>query len=247
VEVGQKIVLSVQDLHQDLTGRAYRVSGLFDTASSELDENTLFLSLAEAQRLFGLADSVSEFVLIARERDDIDELAEALKAALGERFEVHTWEQLRPLLVVIVESFDMMAWYLYAAVFVAMAFGIANVLLMAVFERTREIGMMMALGMKRGRVVTLVVAESMIVTAVGLLLGFFLAGVGVFLLQDGIEFGAYAESLGRLGSTSRIVPHLRPADLGIPLVVAGVASLVASLWPALRAARLRPGAALRRI
>ena len=109
------------------------------------------------------------------------------------------------------------------------------------------IGVMMALGMKRGRVAALVVAESMIVTAVGLLLGFSLAGLGVFLLRGGIEFGAYAESLGRLGSANRIVPHLRPGDLGIPLIVALVASLLASLWPALRAAGLRPGAALRRI
>ena len=247
VGVGQKLVVSVQNPGGDLSGRAFRVAGLFRTASTDFDENTLYLSIADAQDLFGLGDEISEIVLVAVERSQIDILRDSLVATLGDEFEAHSWEQLQPLLVVIVESFDLVAWTVYGAVFVAMAFGIANVLLMAVYERTRELGVMMALGMKRGRVVALMTAESLLVTMVGVVIGFGVSWAVLFWLQDGIDFGGYSESLRSLGAGTRIVPQLRSSDLVVPVVVALVVSLLASSWPALRAARSKPGDALRHV
>lgn len=247
VGIGKKLVVSVQNPGGDLSGRAYRVAGLFRTASTDLDENSLYLSLADAQDLFGLGAEISEIVLVANQRSGIDALRASLVASLGEDFETHSWEQLQPFLVVIVASFDLVSWYVYGAVFVAMAFGIANVLLMAVYERTREIGMMMALGMKRERVLALISVESLLVTSAGVVLGFAAAGAGLFWLRDGIEFAAYSESLRSLGVGTRIVPQLRASDMGIPLLIAFLVSLLASGWPALRAARLKPGAALRHV
>jgi putative ABC transport system permease protein len=247
VKIGQKLVVSVQNPGGDLSGRPYRVAGVFRTASTDLDENTIYLSLSDAQDLFGLGAAISEIVLLAHRRSDIDALRDSLAAALGDDFEAHGWEELQPLLVVFVESFDLVSWYVYGAVFVAMAFGIANVLLMAVYERTREIGMMMALGMKRGRVVGLVALESLLVTSVGVVVGFAVAAAGLYWLRDGIEFGSYAESLRGLGAGTRIVPQLRSSDYVIPLVISLVVSLLASGWPALRAARLKPGTALRHV
>jgi ABC-type lipoprotein release transport system permease subunit len=247
VELGQKIVLSVQDLAGDLTGRPYRVGGVFRTPSRELDQGAVFLRLDEAQQLFGVGQTVSEIVVVAHDRDDIPDLQSALRASLGEDAEAQSWEELRPLLVYLVEMFDASAWYLYAAVFIAMAFGIANVLLMAVYERTREIGMMMAMGMSRRRVIGTVVAESLLVTALGLVLGIAMAALSVFALRGGIDLSMFSEGLTAYGIGTRIVPVLRGGDLAAPLVVAVVASLLASLWPALRAARSRPAEALRHV
>ena len=248
LSLDQKLVVSVQSVGGDLTGRAFRVAGVYRTASTELDEGTLYLSLSDSRSLFGIgADEISEIVLVAEQRSQIAALRESLIDSLGPDFEAHSWEELQPILVVLVESFDLISWFLYGAVFAGMAFGIANVLLMAVYERTREIGMMMALGMKARRVVMLVATESLMVTSVGLLLGFALAAAGMLWLQSGIDLGGYSESLRRVGAGTRIVPQLRGSDLAIPLVVALAASLLASGWPALRAARLKPGAALRHV
>ena len=163
----------------------------------------------------------------------------------GEAAEVRTWQQLQPLLVYMVSSFDSMAWFLYAAVFVAMAFGIANVLLMAVHERTREIGMLRAMGMQRRQVIALVVLESLMVVAVGMALGTGVALGGVWWLQDGIDLSGYSEGLESVGASARLAPVLRARDLVAPSILAAGIGVLASLWPAVRAARHLPADALR--
>jgi ABC-type lipoprotein release transport system permease subunit len=245
VEIGDKVVLSVQDLSGELTGEALRVGGLFETPSAVLDESTLFLRLSEGQALFGLGDAVSEVVAVADRRSRVRELRERLAAELGDRAEVRSWEELQPALVYMIDVFDQTSWLIYAAVFVAMAFGIANVLLMTVYERTREIGIMRAIGFGRGRLVATLLAEAAVVTLVGLLLGFALALGSVAWLGDGLDLSYFARGLGKFGIGTRIVPVLRPSDFAIPVAVAGVTALLAAAWPAWRAVRLRPAEAVR--
>jgi ABC-type lipoprotein release transport system permease subunit len=143
VGVGDKIVVSVQELGGDLTGEALRIGGLFKTPSSVLDRGTVFMEISEAQALFGIGEAVSEIVVVATERSEIPRVREVLEGDLRDA-EVRSWGELQPVLVYIVDVFDEQAMYVYLALFVAMAFGIANVLLMAVFERVREIGILMA-------------------------------------------------------------------------------------------------------
>jgi ABC-type lipoprotein release transport system permease subunit len=245
VRVGDKVVVSVQGLSGDLTGEAFRVAGLFRTPSLEFDRGTVFMRLDQSQQLFGLGDAVSEIVVIARERSQIGEIRDVLEHRLGDAVEVKTWEELRPMLLQTVEIFDAVAWYVYAAIFVAMVFGIANVLLMAVFERIREIGILMAIGMRPRRLLAMILAESLILTAVGLGLGYGVAVAAVAALHDGIDLSFWASGLTAAGIGTRIVPVIRSYDVVIPIGIAMLTAVVASLWPALRAARLRPAEAVR--
>lgn len=246
VGLGAKIVLSATDVSGDLTGEAFRVAGLFRTSSLELDRGTVYVRLPEAQSLFALGDAISELVVRA-DNDDVEDLQKQLAERLGDDVEVRNWEQLAPLLVYFVHIFDQMAWIVYAAVFIAMAFGIANVLLMSVFERTREIGVVSSIGMSAPRVVAMVAWESLMLTLVGLLAGFALSVVGIFLLRDGIDLSRWATGLNALGVGSTIVPVLRGGDLVAPTLVAAVTGIVAGLWPAVRASRGRPADALRHV
>jgi ABC-type lipoprotein release transport system permease subunit len=247
VDVGSKVVLSVQDLGGDLTGEAFRVGGIFKSASGEIDRATVYVRLSESQQLFGLGASISELVIVAREPQEILPLQQLLQQELGGAGVVQTWQELRPFLVQIVELFDQTGWAMYAAVFVAMMFGIANVLLMSVFERTREIGVVLALGMQPRRIVAVVVLESLWLTLLGLALGYAVAALGVFLLRDGIDLSLFAKGLSWMGIGSRIVPVIRSYDLFVPVTVAIVTAGIASLWPSLRAARLRPAQAMRHV
>ena len=246
VDVGDKVVLSVQDLAGDLGAEALRVVGIFETPMGELDGGTVFVRIEEGQALFGLGRAVSEIVVVAHDRASVSALSEALAARLPGA-EVRSWKELRPVLVYLVKLFDQQALWVYVAVFVAMAFGIANVLLMAVYERIREIGIMMAVGMKRGRLVAMIVAESFFVTLLGLALGFVAAVAGVWALQDGIDLSFFAEGLSAFGVGTRLVPVLRWADFSVPMAVALVTALVASAWPAVHAVRFRPAEAVRRV
>ena len=245
VDVDSKIVLSVQDLAGELTGQAYRVGGVIRSGSRDLDDGVVFMRLEDAQDLVGLGVAISEIALVTFDRNLVDRIQEKLQATLGAETEVRTWAQLEPLLVYMVDSFDSMAWIIYAAVFIAMSFGIANVLLMAVFERTREIGMMRAVGMSRSRVVGMVVLESAFVTLLGLTLGVLLALLGVWLLGDGIDISRWAGSVDEYGIETLLKPALRLRDLVTPICVGAVTAVVSSLWPAIRAGRAKPADALR--
>lgn len=247
VGLDDKIVLSVQDLAGDLTGQAFRVAGLFHTTSRPINDTTVLVRIGEAQRLFAIGGGVSEVVVISEDADRVDGLAEDLALALAGRAEVRSWKELQPMLVYLVQTMDQMAWAIYAGVFIAMAFGIANVLLMSIYERTREIGVMMAVGMRPRRVVLSIVLESMVVTGLGLAVGLGVGVLGVWLLRDGLDLSWYAEGLEALGVGARIVPVIRFNDVAAPLVMATVAAAIASAWPAIRAAGLRPGEALRRV
>ncbi len=247
VGIGDKVVLTVQDLGGDLTGQALRVQGLFRTPSRVVNEATVLVRIDEAQQLFGLGRGVSEIVVIADRAQLVASLREGLAAALGPAAEVRSWRELQPLLVYMIAVMDQVAWVIYAGVFIAMAFGIANVLLMSIYERTREIGMMMAMGMRPSRVVLSVMVESLVVTGAGLGSGLAAGLLGVWLLRDGLDLSLYAEGLASFGVGSVIVPVVRSNDLLAPAVMALVAAVLASSWPAIRAARLRPAEALRRV
>ena len=158
---------------------------------------------------------------------------------------VRRWDELQPLLRYMLDTMDQMAWGIYLTIFIAMSFGIANVLLMAIFERIREIGILLAVGLSRSRLVFMVVSESIFVTLVGLGIGFGLAGLCLVLLSGGIDLSAFSEGMAAFGMGTRIVPALGVQDLTIPTVVALITALLASAWPALRAVRLRPAEAVR--
>ncbi len=247
VRLGSKVVLSATDVRGDLAGEAFRVRGLFRTPSSELNRSTVYLQLEEAQRLFAMGDAISELAVRTADRDRVVGLQRHLVEELGEGVEVRNWEQLAPLLVYFVDMFDQMAWIVYAAVFIAMAFGIANVMLMSVFERTREIGVITSIGMSGPRVVAMVTWESLFLVGVGLVAGFVLSATGLFLLRDGIDLSRWGEGLNSMGVPSTIVPVVRTKDLVAPTVVAAVTGILAGLWPAVRASRARPAEALRHV
>lgn len=246
VGVGDKIVVSVQELSGDLTGEALRVAGLFRTPSSALDRGTIFIGLEAAQSLFGIGDSVTELVAVADSRRAVQGIRDALRARLVD-VEVRSWDELQPVLVYLVDVFEQTAIYIYAAIFVAMAFGIANVLLMTVYERRREIGILRAIGYGRMRLVATISVEALLVTGMGLALGFVVALVTVWSLGDGIDLSAFAEGLTAYGIGTHIIPVLRGDDFWGPLMVAGFTAVLASVWPAWRAVRMRPADAVRQI
>jgi ABC-type lipoprotein release transport system permease subunit len=243
---GDKLVLSVQDVRGELTGEAFRVGGVLRAPSRELDEAVVWARLEDAQPLYGVGEEVSEVALAAPPGADLDALKADLAARLGAGARVETWRELEPLLVAIIEMFDQIGWIVYAAIFVAMAFGIANVLLMSVFERTREIGVLLAIGMPPARMVAIVLAEALVLVVTGVALGFALGLGAVWLLRGGIDLSLWAEGLRAFGIPTRLVPVARSGDVWAPSIVAVVTALAASFWPALRVVRTRPAEAVRR-
>src|SRR5262245_16935500 len=232
---------------------AFRVAGLFQTGSPAFDKTAVFVRLEDAQRLLELGDRVNEVAFAlddSRARPAFLAFARtALPAAVpGERIEVLSWEEREPRLAAMLGLMTSTAWVGYAAVFAGMAFGIANALLMSVYERIREFGVLRALGLRAGQLVWMVLFESVLLTVGGALVGIALGASLVLLLgRTGVDLGSLAGGMSQLGVTAVVYPAMDRADFVSPLLLALGTALVAAIWPAWKAARLRPAEAIRHV
>ena len=243
VKLGDKVVVHVPG---EAAAGAFRVRGLFRAASGEFERSVAFLRMPDAQRLFELPGRVTEVAV----RLDRPSGAQALQAWLREELpdgqEVLLWQEREPALASMIRQMEDFYWIFYAVIFVAMAFGIANVLIMAVYERTRELGVMRSIGLKGRAVVALVLWESLILTLFGTALGLGVGlGIVLWLGEVGIDLTYFAEGLRRYGIGTVVYPRVAPRDLLSPIALAAATALLAGLWPAIRAARLQPASAVR--
>jgi ABC-type antimicrobial peptide transport system permease subunit len=132
-------------------------------------------------------------------------------------------------------------------VFLALSFGLVNTLVMAVFERVREIGLMLALGMKPAVILGQVVAESLMLLGIGLVAGNALAWISIQPIADGIDVSVVAQGLEMMGASSVLRPSLQVGDMLLSSAVVIVLGFLASLSPAWRASRYEPVEAITKV
>ena len=242
IGIGQKLVLQVPG---EAGLGAFRVSGLYRTSSSEFDKLAVFLRLPDAQRLFGVGQRVTEVAIALDDERRMLEVQTALRAH-AEGLEVLSWREREPRLAAMIGTMAELSWILYATVFVAMAFGIANTMLMAVYERLREFGVMRSLGLSRARLMALIVCESAALTLVGTGVGLGVAfAIVAWLGESGVDLSGFSDALEGYGIGSTVYPRVGTDDVGTPLLLALATGVLAAIWPGLRAIRLRPAEALR--
>lgn len=253
VTTGDQVALVGQGADGSLANDLYTVAALVSTSVDFVNRQGVLLELGEAQALFSMPDETHEIVIRGEDPDRAAALAARLSASPALRgAEVLDWRTLAPEMVSLIELVQV-AWVLVLAlVFAAAAAGVANTMLMATFERTHELGMLLALGARPGRIVRMILAESVVLGLLGALLG---AAAGVALVAathgPGVDYAALTGggpseiSFGGLKWSLILHPTLAAADV-VRVVTAVVAtSLLSSLWPAMRAARLEPTRALR--
>jgi len=245
VGVGDRITLVGRATHEQMRRRTMTVVGIYDLGLSEVEKRMAYVSLAEAQTLFDLRDQATEVVVALESIGQEEMVVAALRAALP-GYEVSSWEELNPELK---QSMDVDQQFMNVFGLVALliaGIGVLNLLLMAVFERTREIGLLAAMGLKRREIVALFLLEGTLVGLLGALIGCTLGGLLVGVVgQVGIEYAGASEAgevVALLGD--RLYPKLQ-VDLLVEraLAVAVIAAL-ASLYPAWQASKREPAEAL---
>jgi len=244
-KIGRRIVLMAQDANGNVADRGFRIVGLY-TAELEATETAyVFTGRRVVQNMLKMGNQISEIELITQSRDKLGPLVKKLRAAAPE-LEVMDWKELQPLLVATVEFYDafMIIWYFI--VFLAMSFGLVNTLLMAVFERTRELGLFQALGMRPGFIVGQVMIESLILMVLGLVIGNLLSWLSVLSLADGIDLRSFAQGMEQFSMPSILKLQLTIGDVLTANILVIVLTLIASLYPAWRAARFVPVEAITR-
>lgn len=224
----------------------FRIVGLFQTVSSEFDKSYMFISLRSAQEMLEMGSAVSEFAIITEDRREAEQISEKLKSALGPSYEVLTYADIMPLMISQMRIYEESMYIVYVIVGLAMIFGIVNTMLMSVFERIREFGVLMSIGMKNSRLVGMILLEAAVLGVVGAAVGL-LAGLGLLipLSHSGLHLSMFAESLTSFGTGSVIYPVLRPVAVVESMVIIPLIAVIGAIYPALKAIRFEPVRALR--
>jgi len=249
VGLGDKIVLMAQDLTGDIGSGAYRVKGIFKTASPDFDKYMVYLNLKDSQKLLNLGDRISEVAISIDTPRNPETVQKTILIKLdSQEYEVLTWKEIIPIMVSQIESSYEMMYILFLLICIAMGFGIVNTLLMAIMERIREFGIMMSLGVRPQKIFRLVVTESFLLCLSGLVLGNLLSYFLVFYVgKKGLNLSIFSKSLETFGVGYIIYPHLTLSMFLIGAATVLAMGILASLYPGYKASRLRPVEALRYI
>lgn len=243
--IGRRVVLMSQDVDNSVADRGFRVVGIFDGTPESMESAYLFIGRDAAQSLLKLDTHVSEIAVMTPDRARLDDVVARLRDA-APSLDVQPWTVLEPLLTVSENVTNVILLIWYVIVFAAMSFGLVNTLLMAVYERTREFGLVQALGMPPRRLLGQVMIESLVLLALALVLGNLLAAANIYWLRDGLDLTAFAQGLELVGVSPVIYPNVARDDVLAANGLVFILGLAASLYPAWRASRRVPVEAITR-
>ena len=246
--VGDTIVLIGQGYHGATAAGKYRVKGIIRFGSPELNEKTLFMPLGATQEFFGANGMITSYVLSLKNTSDLEFTASSSRAALGPSYEVKTWGEIIPDVKQHIETDSNNMKYIQGILYMLICFGIFGTIVMMMVERRFEMGMLVAVGMKKTRLIGLFLLESVFTVFAGCVLGLITSiPIVYYLNRHPLKMG---------GETARIYERfgfeaIFPASLdasnfisqGLIILVIG---LVLSLYPIYKVIRLNPVTAMKR-
>ena len=245
--IGKRVVLMSQDPDNEVADRGYRVVGLYAADLAVMEEAYVFAGRETVQRMLGIGDGVSELAVVGDDYRVVDPLAARVRAAIGEADETLVWTELDEYLGTMLGVMDGFVLVWIIVIFLALSFGLINTLVMAVFERVREIGLMLALGMPPASILAQVIVESVLLLVLGLAIGNALSFASILPLRDGIDISIVAEGMEWFGASSMLYPELELKDVITANVVVIVLGFLASISPAWRASRYEPVEAITKV
>lgn len=248
IRLRSKVVLTFQDTSNNIVAGAFRVQGIFETASSEFDKGMVYVNAKDMARLMETDPLVHEIaVLVAQEEEQLLPLQSRLQDTYS-GLAVETWKELSPELRYLDEAMDYFLYIFIAVILLALAFGLVNTMLMAVLERTRELGMLMAIGMNKGRVFAMIVLETLYLALFGGLMGIGLSVATILFFEDrGIYLPSVEEGMSSYGMSATLYPMLDWSFFPGLVVMVLIFAMVSALYPAYKALKLKPVVAIRKI
>lgn len=241
LKTGDTINLSVNTSNGDVDEQPFTVRGIFSTGTNGFDLITVLMPLVKAQTMTRAENHASTIFVLLNDSNQAEAVASALQSS---NYEVLTWTEMNELVIQAEELSNGYIYILYLIVLAITATVTMNALIMAVFERTREIGILAAIGMKGRRIMAMFLAESTMLAIGGVLLGVIL---GLLVVAYFTRNGFYIGNMGVTGIliTNTIYTKLTVQDTVSLVVMSFIITLLAGLYPAIMAARMEPVDALR--
>lgn len=245
VTVGDRITVAGTGMHSQTVNRTMSIVGIYDVGLPEIEKKTVYISLNEAGYLFGLTDQSTEVTISLEKLGQEKEVIRHLKTVLP-TYEIDSWENNYPELGLALGRKNSVMDVFGVIILLIAGIGILNLLLMAVFERTREIGILGALGIKPANIGLLFVIEGTLMGLIGLVAGTLLGlAINGLLGQVGMDYSAYANMTEYMALISgRVYPTLGVEKLWQRAVTVLVIAILSSLYPAREASLKEPAIAL---
>jgi len=247
VALKSKIVLTFQDANGEITAGAFRVTGIYKTRNSRMDETNVYVRMEDVNRLMGFENEMNEIAMLLNDNNQLEEVKGEI-IAIAPGMKVETWKQLSTELEYLVSMFRQYTYIFIVIILLALIFGIVNTMLMTVLERVRELGMLMAIGLNKTKLFLMIVLETIFLALVGGPLGILIAHAFiVYYGKTGVDLSMFSQAYEELGFSSIIYPKLEwyfYVEIGMMTVIAAI---VSAIFPARKALQLNPSEAIRKI
>jgi len=242
--LGKRLVLLALNAENKRAEIGLRIVGIYHANSKAAERQAVYMQKSVAQEALGLGGQVTEIAIRTADILDTNAEAEQLRAALPEQMVVRDWRAVAPGVWAIYNLVEGMVVIWQLVFLAALTFGLVNTLVAAVLERTREFGLLLAVGMKPGSILKQVLVESWLILFVGLASGGLIAAAIYYWLASGIDVSQFTGGMELVGMNRPLYPVVFPTDIITLTLIILAFGFVASLYPARRAVALDPVAAL---
>ena len=246
VDIGDELVALGQGRDGSVAASVLKVKGIFSSGEDKFDRNSVQMPLGYFQDVFSMRGAVHEMVVLGRSLEDVKKIKKELGAGVRSidndgNLVVLDWAELMPGIVQSIKLDLVSGLIMYVILIVVVAFSILNTFLMAIFERTREFGVLMAIGMTPGRLMKSLFLESATITLIGIILGIISGGMITWYYQvHGILISGASELLSQYGLPERMYPQLSVLSVSIGAGIVLIITILTAIYPVLKVRRLRP-------
>ena len=246
VRIKSKIVITFQDYDGNLTGAPFKVEGIYKTQNAMFDGQNVFVKKSDLDKLLNMPKNTShEIAILLNNYQDTKNVIPFIKK-IAKDYLVEGWFDIDPYLQMTSSLTSYMLIIFMSIIMLALGFTIVNTMLMVILERTKELGMIMAIGMNRLKVFVMILLETSLLAMLGGVLGIIISYIFTWYYGDvGIDISSVAEGFEELGYSSVMHPVLEFSDYVQVIIIVMITGFIASIFPTIRALKMKPAEAVR--